>query len=785
MVLCFPSLVLFVVCCPDRNIREPAKSGCPVQYLVQREECCTPEATEAFLDYYRKAEFNSDNTPQGISLLEAYLRDVSPLNMEAWRWHARLSADFASAKVDAVKNRAVQLTMSQQELAAFVQTCTRASRAVQQALSRLENFQQFLIWHKASATSAPALSLDPEEIREGFGDSLAIYKRLVVEHDFLAYTLLPSLDRLLRMGSDPLLEESWHTKPVISILVIMVGPVAKMGFNTIWTILRYRSTRIRIHVFGDQIGFEACRRAVSELNATAEGAPLFRGVSVEFIEVVKTKAFRRYMMKHSQDCKFGAAGREVMARVICHELLPKDVHRVVSVDLGDVLVLEDILDFWKIGDELEEHQMLAAANAVSLYHINGGVVLYEVWKMRQRNFSSDVLQAAWAGLKRIGEGSCLRDQSIINILNGQRDVYGFEGPSPVRELPCRWSLFPTTEWVPFWNELGPWLPEIRERRRYPGIISDRHVEYYCPDEMDMLSNFAFLPISEPRAPRVSMWAQSEGLKKERYCSDTRPSPQCCTCKRRAALVHVAGDMKRWPAMRGFLRAHLPLWSEKPEDELEKSPSSVWWGGDERTSNLRGKSQSRLHMMAKEAGFNYVFPRGKDTCHTFTTPGISSNLEFYASKVSVQLPAKLEVETTAERDIHVQIHVEGVGIEIVAEETAHSESGMAVRMVQGAAGTSPVRYQMKAWDDAKVNRYETLENTWARFYVELYEDTSEMLVEVKYEDANLARISSRGSNVPEAFAKSLRSFKNLAVTVGTPVRNSKWSICSLVADVAAL
>lgn len=163
--------------------------------------------------------------------------------------------------------------------------------------------------------------------------------------------------------------------------------------------------------------------------------------------------------------------------------------------------------------------------------------------------AGETLRAAGDGL-RSGETACLRDQSIINILHFKRAEYGYEGPSPVMPLPCRWSAFPTTEWQPHWNSPDGWLPEVVERRRYPGIIALDHVEVYCPDEVDMLSAWAFIPVSEHHQQRLSLYATYEGRKNTRHCS---LNSSCCQCGESVAAFHIAGDMKQWPAAEIFLR----------------------------------------------------------------------------------------------------------------------------------------------------------------------------------------------------------------------------------------
>lgn len=42
-----------------------------------------------------------------------------------------------------------------------------------------------------------------------------------------------------------------------------------------------------------------------------------------------------------------------MARVVCHLLLPSDVQLVMSLDLGDLLVFEDLQGLWAEFDRME------------------------------------------------------------------------------------------------------------------------------------------------------------------------------------------------------------------------------------------------------------------------------------------------------------------------------------------------------------------------------------------------------------------------------------------------
>eukprot|EP00913_Durusdinium_trenchii_P007434 g6989.t1 len=50
-----------------------------------------------------------------------------------------------------------------------------------------------------------------------------------------------------------------------------------------------------------------------------------------------------FMSEYPSDCDVNEIGEALLARFICHELLP-DVDRVIAMDLADILVLDDIKD---------------------------------------------------------------------------------------------------------------------------------------------------------------------------------------------------------------------------------------------------------------------------------------------------------------------------------------------------------------------------------------------------------------------------------------------------------
>ena len=151
------------------------------------------------------------------------------------------------------------------------------------------------------------------------------------------------------------------------------------------------------------------------------------------------------------------------------------------MDVGDVLVLEDIVELWKLRPELEQH-FLAVSYAWALgQHLNAGLVLYNLRRMRQGNFTELTLRAAVWEVER-GDGICPRDQNILNMLHDEdflgslRSLGSLEDGKIMRILPCRWSLFPAVDWHPAWSKPDLWHPELFQRMRYPGLVSSTQVQ---------------------------------------------------------------------------------------------------------------------------------------------------------------------------------------------------------------------------------------------------------------------------------------------------------------------
>lgn len=682
---CWPTLALFVACCPNPSTIEPDVLSCPSAWDgVDKVACCTGGPLRLIFDALGDLtaedvasimpDDNYESVLNGLSAqLELYVRDVDLFDPVAWRLLAIASLRSARIEVDKIKDRLVGSRNSDDVLAIRKQAVL-ISRRLNKALLRIENFQQFLLNYVAAKEGSFLHGIDPEIVRPYFGSLSDLYKAGMMDLDTLVYTLIPHTERaapdqMTRPTNGRRLQSG---SPTINLLTVSLGTWVKVGFITLWSLLRYSSCPIRVFILCDFLGCEAWRDAVKELYQELDDdqRSMLSRASFEYIEYMKHPRFQAYMQRYPTGCTFTQeAYKAILARVICHEVLPADVTRIISIDLGDIIVLDDIHELWSIGNSFEQHHVLAAAHAVNLHHVNGGFVLYDVGKMRSTNFTEITLQVVKDSIASgDNEGECLRDQSIINVLHDYRQQYHYPGPSPVMLLPCRWSIFPANEWQLHWNFHGGWLPEIIEKRRYPGIISKSRVEVYCPDPIDYISNWASTPLKGSTAQgtrhaRIRMSAIHDGMKTQRYCSAGRPSGQkCCKCGAPAALVHVAGDLKSWPSMRQFLYAHSPPWKEGPVDDgLLKGISKKWWGGQKRMQRMFAEMETKAYITARIMGLTAMFKH----CETIQTMTTWTNSVVYhrLATLNVNAPFELYVDTTMKSKGSLLLGTSSNGLEI--------------------------------------------------------------------------------------------------------------------------
>jgi len=440
---CFPTLILYIACCPPSDVvpLQDLILTCPEEYLESRgEECCgAPKDRADFILRVLTAVGPSKLTAEPeersyvIAALERVLVDFEHKSLEGWRRLAVTTATSACLLADALKDEMKQAADENRLVAdvagELLPRAMATSRVLAKAALRLEAFSSYLLAQAAVDSGITFPEVDQQEVRHQFDDLLMDYYKMVVrEHDELAFNIIPSFQASSVKRVVPV-----HSISPVYLLVLNLGQTAKVGFTTLWSILRLRSVPLHIFVLGDAAGLENWRATLHDLEASGKLRSL-NLIELEYVDFTTNVNFQLFMSQYPSDCDVNKIGEALLARFICHELLPAHVDRVIAMDLGDVLVLDDIADLWAQFDTFEKHHVFAAAHISALSHVNGGLALYDLSRMRARNWTSLALRAAREGLGRSGD--CIHDQSLMNTLH----LHSPGEPSPMQTLPCRWML---------------------------------------------------------------------------------------------------------------------------------------------------------------------------------------------------------------------------------------------------------------------------------------------------------------------------------------------------------
>ena len=74
-----------------------------------------------------------------------------------------------------------------------------------------------------------------------------------------------------------------------------------------------------------------------------------------------------YFSRLPSECAASNMSKALYARLLCHELLPLDVERAIAMDLGDILVFEDILGLWESSSNMFKKYVCGSTTMVSLF----------------------------------------------------------------------------------------------------------------------------------------------------------------------------------------------------------------------------------------------------------------------------------------------------------------------------------------------------------------------------------------------------------------------------------
>ncbi|CAE7921160.1 GYP5 [Symbiodinium necroappetens] len=330
---------------------------------------------------------------------------------------------------------------------------------------------------------------------------------------------------------------------------------------------------------------------------------------------------------------------------------------------------------------------------------------------------------------------------------------------------------PATEWGMFWNSPELVLPEVRERRRYPGMVGAGHFEVYCPDPVDLLSGWSFLLSTGNTRQRLRTMSLLKGNQRLTQCTkegtagfvhprDVHPS-RCCRCGERASLVHIPGDMKQWSFVDTLFRYHSPF-SDWEEKELQETLTRQLWQKESRFAEQSRHVQGAAGQMVELYGGEVCFRRDFSMCCSARNELRGGQKVLYKTLNMKPLPPPfhLEVETTAKSDAHLLM---GQGplnsLEIVAG--AHGGAWSAARWVSEGSFVALTAFDGSPQQDSRDR------SGAAKYSVQLEED-GRLLVR--------HGLSEWGFYLPEKYLNELRQHP-VGIYVGVPGDlSATWNLC---------
>ena len=240
---CFADMTHMAHCCdqPERCFGE----GKDLQESGV-EECCGLKVQRALLQSVARdlrAAEEVAHLREIYSVLQAFCHFVNFGDISAWELLAQAAGKVALAEYNDFALRAPELgSESYRSRRLFLM------REINHAAHLLENFFQAAWYHHAMETGRSAMETDISEVRPKFQNAMIIYEVVQDAADFLLYDFESQL-AVQNPRWIPIM-----AAPEIVLVVNVIGSWASVGFVTFWSILRHRSTPLRVFVLGDQEG---------------------------------------------------------------------------------------------------------------------------------------------------------------------------------------------------------------------------------------------------------------------------------------------------------------------------------------------------------------------------------------------------------------------------------------------------------------------------------------------------------------------------------------------------
>eukprot|EP00435_Cladocopium_sp_Y103_P045006 s232_g12.t2 len=289
-------------------------------------------------------------------LLIKFLNFLNYDNVDAWELIAHTAGKRALAEYNAFASFAEDMashfdseSFRQQKFHVMKDVCPGAEehfvnnfnlQEINHAAHLIENFFQVAWYDHSRQIGKSPVETDINEVRPRFENALKVYQVVQNAADALLY------DAVARYGMIPDTPRLRTSGAEVVLVVTVVGPWASVGIVTFWSILRTRTTPLRVFIFGDQAGIRDWRAMMRTVKSATPH--VMHRLRFDYIDIFLHPRMIAYFSRLPSECAATNMSKALYARLLCHELLPLDVERAIAIDLGDILVFEDILGLWEI-----------------------------------------------------------------------------------------------------------------------------------------------------------------------------------------------------------------------------------------------------------------------------------------------------------------------------------------------------------------------------------------------------------------------------------------------------
>lgn len=330
---------------------------------------------------------------------------------------------------------------------------------------------------------------------------------------------------------------------------------------TVRSLLRHTKARaVTFHVLGDapvasalQTAFAADPRArFHAWDIQQSAGPWLHQLPSQCIE-------HNPSMRHWGDPR---VAHSILARLFVQEILPVTVRRALVLDVGDTLVLGDVLELLGLIDaEFSEEQAVGMARHMAAERIlaprvqeraqfNGGVVLLDLHKLRELNASMAIVAAANRAAMRYANDAdfcSLLDQDIWNELF--RPGYW---RSRLYILDCAWNYLPVgaaSGDLFGWNRPELWVDEVRHWHLFPGLLRADHIVHYCGSTLEHFGHTLPWSVNDDEFTYMRKVSEQQGR-----TAVEGGTLLGCKCGERVRLLHAMGKFRMFAWARELFAA---------------------------------------------------------------------------------------------------------------------------------------------------------------------------------------------------------------------------------------